>query len=102
MGVIRKITDLQLGSINTTKVMSISTSETAYALETANRAVEITNIGSYSVYYGQSNLSVNSGGIILSNGSKFWDTITDNFVMYLRILSGGVTTNVVAQEYAGN
>ena len=82
--------------------MSISTSETAYALGTANRAVEMTNLGSYTVYYGQSNLSVNSGGIILPNGSKFWDTIVDNFVMYIRLGSAGVTSTLVAQEYAGN
>ena len=102
MGTIRRITDLQLASVDTTKVISVTSSETLFTISSGNRAVEITNLGSNTVYYGQSNLAVNSGGIILANGSKFWDTVTDTFSMYLRVSSGGVTSIVSAQEYAGN
>ena len=55
------------------------------------------------VYYGQSNLAVNSGIWLNTGGqAKFWDTISDTFQLFLRASSGGVTVNIIAQEYRGN
>lgn len=100
MGTIRKISDLQLGSIGSTKILSLSVTEVLYTISSGMRAVEVTNHGAIPVYYGQSNLLVNSGGVITQNNSKVWDTITDNFQMYF-VLTGG-TSQAVAQEYLGN
>jgi hypothetical protein len=103
MGTIRKLTDLQLASIGTTKVFSISSSETLFQISSGNRAFEAGNLGSFNVFYGQSNLLATSGLFIASNGgAKFWDTITDNFQMAFAIGSGGVTSQLIIQEYAGN
>jgi len=96
---IRKLSDLQLGSIGSTKVLSLSTTEVLYTISSGMRAVEATNHGSINVYYGQSNLLVNSGGLITQSNSKVWDTITDDFKMYF-VLTGGTTT-IVLQEYQG-
>lgn len=102
MGTIRRLTDIQLASINSTKLLSVTSSEILYTIGSGNRAFEATNHGPQTVYYGQSNLGVNSGGIITANGSKFWDTITDDFFMYFRASSGGTTSTLVIQEYGGN
>lgn len=103
MGTIRRLTDIQLGSINTTKVLSITSSETLFQISSGNRAFEVGNLTNFNIFYGQSNLSANSGLFISSGGgAKFWDTIVDNFQMYFRIPSGGQTVQLIIQEYAGN
>jgi hypothetical protein len=96
---IRKISDLQLGSIGSTKVLTLTSTESLYTISSGMRAVEFTNHTSVNIYYGQSNLLVNSGGIITQNNSKVFDTIVDNFRMYF-VVTGGTTT-LVAQEYLG-
>lgn len=101
MGTIRRLTDLQLGSIGTTKVISLTTAGYLFQITTGNRAFEATNLGDYSVYYNRT-LTLGTGGIILELGSKFWDTITDNFSMNFSINSGGVSGFLVIQEYSGN
>ena len=102
MGTIRRLTDLYLGSINTTKVLIISSSETFYQISSGNRAFEAMNNGTQNIFYGQSNLLATSGLIIASNnGSKFWDTITDDFKMYF-VVPGGGTAQLIIHEYAGN
>lgn len=104
MGTIRRITDLQLGSIYSTKVLSISTSETLYQISSGVRAIEVGNTSAVAnVFYGSSNLSVNSGLIIGSSyGAKFWDTIVDNFQMYFRTTTAGYSALLTIHEYAGN
>lgn len=101
---IRRITDLQLASIGTTKVYSITTSETLFQISSGNRAFEVGVNGTNSlVFYGQSSLASNSGLFInTSGGAKFWDTITDNFQMAFRITSAGISQQLIIQEYAGN
>ena len=100
---IRRITDLQLASIGTTKVYSITSSETLFKISSGNRAFEVMNNGVINVIYGQSNLLATSGLIIASgNGSKFWDTITDNFQMAFAINSGGASSQLIIHEYGGN
>jgi len=80
MGTIRRITDLQLASIGTTKVYSLTSSEILFQISSGNRAFEAGNLGNFNIFYGQSNLAVNSGLFISSaGGAKFWDTITHNF-----------------------
>ena len=93
-------TNLNLGSINTTKLMLVGTNETIYTIESGNVAFEVTNLGPQSVYYGNSGVALNSGGLITGNGSKFFDSVVGNFTMRFITLSG--SSNLVAQEYAGN
>lgn len=104
MGTIRRITDIQLGSIGTTKTLAITSNETIYQISSGNRAFEIGNAGNVALlFYGQSNLIANSGLFInTSGGAKFWDNVVDNFSMALRTNSGGATVSVIIQEYAGN
>lgn len=102
MGTIRRLTDLQLASIGTTKVYTITSSETVFQISSGNRAFEAMNNGTVNIIYGQSNLLATSGLIIASNnGSKFWDTITDDFKMYF-VIPGGSTSQLIIHEYAGN
>lgn len=102
-GTIRRITDIQLASIGTTKTYSITSSETLFQISSGNRAFEAGNPGSYNIFYGQSNLVANSGLFIASNGAaKFWDTISDDFQMAFRVATGGVTGQLIIQEYGGN
>ena len=105
MGTIRRLTDIQLGSIYSTKVIDMTSSETLYYISSGARAFEVANNGTNSLlFYGQSGLATNSGGIFLNTlgGAKFWDTITDNFQMAFRAGSGGATVQVIFHEYAGN
>jgi hypothetical protein len=105
MGIIRKSTDLYLGSIYSSKVLSITSSETIYQISSGARAVEIANLGNVALlFYGQSALAANSAGIFIntSGGAKFWDSVVDNFSMALRTSSGGATVQAIVHEYAGN
>lgn len=91
-----------LGSINTTKLLSVTSSETLYSIGSGNTAFEAINIGSYSVYYGDSGVLANSGGLILSNGAKMWDTVWGGYTQRFVLGTGGVASNLVIHEYAGN
>lgn len=103
MGTIRRLTDLQLASIGTTKVYALTSSEILFQISSGNRAFEAGNLGNYNIFYGQSNIVANSGIFIASGGAaKFWDTITDNFQMAFALGTGGVTGQLIIQEYAGN
>ena len=104
MGTIRIISDRQLGSIGSTKSISVTSSEVLYQLSSGMRAFEIGNNGTNAiVYYGQSSLRASSGLFInTAGGAKFWDTIVDNFSMFLRINSGGIANQVIVHEYLGN
>jgi hypothetical protein len=96
----RKTIDLYLSSIQTTKLLAITSAETLYELGTANHAFEVTNLGTQNVYYGDSGVLVNSGGLISPDGSKFWDRLEDTFTLYFVVASGGVSSNIVVHEYA--
>ena len=105
MGTIRRLTDLQLGSIGSTKYISINSSETLYQISSGMRAVELVNLGTSALlFYGQSGLLANSGGVFINTlgGAKFWDTVVDNFTFALRTGSGGVAVNAILHEYSGN
>lgn len=100
MATIRRITDLQLASINTTKVVNLTNTEYLFQISSGNRAFEACNLGNFNIFYGQSNLLATSGIFIASGGAaKFWDTITDNFQMAF-VCQG--TSQLIIQEYAGN
>lgn len=103
MGTIRRLTDLQLASIGTTKTYSVTSSEVLFQISSGNRAFEAGNLGNFNITYGQSNLTANSGLFISSGGgAKFWDTITDDFQMAFRVGTGGVSSVLIIQEYRGN
>jgi len=101
MGTIRRLTDIQLGSIATSKIVSLNTAGYVFQIGSGNRAFEATNLGSHNVFYNNEVL-VGTGGLITANGSKFWDTIVDNFTITFYVGSGGVSSQLVIQEYAGN
>lgn len=103
MGLIQRRTNLTLGSIGSTKLYSMTSNEILYTISTGYIALEATNLGASNVYYGNSGVTANSGGIIAPLTSKFWDTVCDNFTLYfVGINSAGLSTNLVIQEYAGN
>ena len=93
-------TNLNLGSIYRTKLLAIGIGETLYTIESGNVAFEATNLGPSTIYYGNSGVRFNSGGIIVGNGSKFFDSIVGNFTMRFTAATG--SSNLVIQEYAGN
>lgn len=95
-------TNRNLGSIGTTKLLSITSSETAYFLGSGNVALEATNIGNFTIIYGNSGVLTNSGGLIVANGSKFWDTVGGPFTLSFVVNSGGVTGRLLVHEYVGN
>jgi len=100
MGTIRRNTDIYLASIKSTKVLSVGTSEVYYQISSGNRAFEAGNLSATNIFYGQSNLSANSGLFIASNGgAKFWDGVTDTFSMYFR---ASANVQLIIQEYGGN
>lgn len=101
MGLIQRRTNLTLGSIGSTKLYTVTSNETLYTISTGYVAFEVTNLGSYLVYYGNSGVYANSGGLITQNGSKYWDNISDNFNLYFVLGTAGVSSKVVIQEYAG-
>ena len=100
---VRQISDRQLASITTSKIYFLSTgSEVLFQIGSSNRAFEASNLGTFNVTYGQSNLLANSGIIIASNnGAKFWDTVSDSFQMYFRVSQTG-SSHIVIHEYGGN
>ena len=103
MGLIQRRTNLTLGSIGSTRVVAVDSSETLYTISTGFVALEATNLGAFNVYYGQSGVSVASGGLIAPQTSKFWDSVCDNFTLYfVTAHSGGIASSLVIQEYAGN
>lgn len=105
MGTIRRLTDLQLGSISSTKVLTITSNETIYVLSSGARACEVGNMGTAAILlYGQSGLLTNSGGMMINTGggAKFWDSVVDNFQLALRHNSGVLTIQVIVHEYGGN
>lgn len=91
---------MSLGVVATTKLLGISTVETIYTLGSGNIALEATNLGPSSVYYGNAGLLANSGGLITGNASKFWDSIVGTFQM--RFITESGSANLVIHEYAGN
>lgn len=101
---LRQITDIQLASIGSTKVISVTSSETLYQISSGMRALEMTNQTTAAiVVYGQSNLLANSGIWLNTSGqAKFFDTISDTFKLYFRTSSGGVEVPIIIQEYEGN
>lgn len=103
MGTIRRITDLQLASVGTTKIYFLTSGqEILFQISTGNRAFEAGNLGTMAISYGQSNLLANSGLFLAaSGGMKFWDTITDDFQMAFRPVNGG-SSQLIIQEYKGN
>jgi len=103
MATIRRITDIQLASIGSTKVLSVTSSEVLYQISSGMRALEITNQSTAAlVFYGQSNLQANSGVWLNTGGqAKFFDTVSDTFQFYLRASSGGVGVPIIIHEYRG-
>ena len=99
---IRRLSEVYLGSITNTTVLSVTTAESLFTIGSGNRAFEVTNYSSVDVYYGQSGVLVASGGLLASRGSKFWDQVIDNFSMFFVSASAGITSAIIIQEYQGH
>lgn len=102
MATIRLANNFFLGSPTTSRLLAITSAETLYTIGSGNRAFEMSNLGSFNVYYGQSGVLANSGNLLLPSASKMFDSVIDNFSFYLVAASGGVTSNVIVVEHAGN
>lgn len=103
MSIYKKRMNFLLGSIATSKALTISSVETIYTIGSGAIAVEISNQGVYDLYYGQSNNAATFGIVISSgNGAKFWDTISDNFTLALALNTAGVSnSSIIVHEYQG-
>lgn len=93
-------TNLNLGNIATTKLLVISTDELTLTIGSGNVAIEATNLGPQTVLYGDSAVRINSGGLIVGNGSKFWDSVHGSFIMRFATTVG--SSQLIVHEYAGN
>ena len=104
MGVPRRRTDLVLGSIGSTKVLTVDSREIVYQISSGMVAVEFANQTTAAlVYYGQSNLAVNSGIWLNTGGqAKFFDSVSDTFQLYFRVSSNFVVFQIIAHEYTGS
>lgn len=80
--------------------MLIGTAESTLTIGSGNVALEVTNYGPNSVFYGDTAVLLNSGGLIQGNGSKFWDSVVGNFQLRFVTVTG--SSNIVIHEYAGN
>ena len=80
--------------------MIIGVAESSYVISSGNVALEATNLGPNTIFYGGSGVFFNSGGIIVGNGQKFWDSVVGNFTMTFCTYAG--SSQLVIQEYAGN
>jgi hypothetical protein len=97
MGLIQRRTNLTLGSIGSTRLYNVTT-EMLYTISTGYIALEVTNLGDSIAYYGDTNVTTNSGGILNVHGSKFWDNVSDDFTLYFVSPNA---TSLVFQEYRG-
>lgn len=98
---IRRLAGVYLGSVGSTRLLSITSAETIYIISSGMRALDITNLGSYPVYYGGSGVRVSSGGLIQASSVRAWDHVVDDFTLYLAVQSGAVSSNIVVTEYEG-
>ena len=99
---ILKVTNVSLGSPTTSRVIGVTSAETVYTIGSGNHAFEISNIGSYNIYHGISAVLINSGNLLLPSASKMFDSLIGDFTVYFALATGGVTSNLVIVEYAGN
>lgn len=100
---IRRLTDLQLGSIVTSKLLNITDTPTTYQINSGNRALEMSNLSAFAVYYGKPGMVIaGSASFLNSLCQKVWDTITDDFTLAIVANTTGITAQVVIDEYAGN
>lgn len=93
-----KFTRSGLGTMLTSRLITVN-SERLYSVTSACRTLELFNYGDYTLYFGMTNVTTNSGGFIASYGSKVWDNIKNTFRIYLSSGSSGLTNQVMAQEY---
>lgn len=82
MSIIRKITDDHLAKVATTKLVTVGSTEYLYTIESGNRAFEVTNHGDSNVYYGASSVLASTGSFVAPDGSKYFDHITSDFILY--------------------
>ena len=93
-------TNRNLGVINSTKLITVGTNDTTLTIGSGNVAVEATNLGPQTIFYGNTAVLANSGGIILVNAAKFWDSVFGAFIIRFATSTG--SSNLLVHEYAGN
>lgn len=97
MGLTQNRPGTSLGSIGATYVVGVDTS-VCYTIGSGMVAIEVTNVGDSTVWYGNSGVTVSSGGFLAVHASKFWDNVVDNFTLYFVGTAGSA---VAIHEYEG-
>ena len=86
--------------VMTNRLISVGTgTATAVTALTGTFAIDITNNGPASVFYGSSNMVLGSGGFLAMYATKSFSEINDGFTIYLR--ADSATTVVNINEYRG-
>ena len=98
MGVFYKRTNPNLGSVGTTKYLTIPTSPaTLLTLDSGYMGLTVFNNGSGNLIWGDSNIAVNSGNYQFVNVRTEWYPLTFGWSQYLRAES--VATLISVTEY---
>ena len=91
--------DPQLGSIGTTRYLTITTAAAQQVIMgSGNQGLFIYNIGSGNLIWGDSSIAVNSGNYIFVNGGREWLNARDQFGIFFR--ADSVATLISITEYS--
>lgn len=83
--------------ISTSKQLSISTASTTFALDSSNRAMEVTNLGPANLFLSGSGALMGSGAFLGIYANKTLSNLGDDFILTLR--ADSATTVVNINEY---
>lgn len=87
-----------LGTVGTSKYLFIATSPaTQILLDSGYQAIQIFNVGSNLLIWGDSNIAVNSGNYLFPSSPKSWEELHDGWSVFVRAESAG--TNITITEY---
>ena len=99
MGTFFLRTNPSLGSASTSRYVSIPTSPaTLLTLDSGYQALSLFNVGSATLIYGDSNISVNSGNFIYVGAAAEWLDLQDGWQVYLRADSVSTLISYVQYE----
>ncbi len=88
----------RLGSVGTTRYITITTAAAQLVqITSAKSAMQVFNLGSGNLIWGDSSIAVNSGNYIFVNGAREWTNVNTNFNVYFR--ADSVQTLISITEY---
>ena len=98
MGIIRARDTLQLGSVSSSRFITIPTSPaTLVSLTSANVGAFIYNVGTPTLIWGGSSIGVNSGALLYPSTGMEWINTEDGFSFY--VLADSVAGFLILNEY---